>query len=86
MIDEETFKVDVNFHGRRHTVVISGSWHPSIGLIVIGRTPDPPPASARLRLSCPDCDTEGMFRITAPTSEWKRPFKVVQVTHINQPT
>ncbi|MGG7568841.1 hypothetical protein [Streptomyces sirii] len=80
MTDENTFTVGVELRGHRHTVVISADWDYSLGLFGIGRVPEPP-ESARLRVLCPDCDAEGMFRVTAPTSDWKRPFKVLQVTH-----
>lgn len=82
MTAEHTFSTDVEWRGKRHSVVITGSFSPSFAFDVPGsaRRQSPPP-SVRLRFTCASCGDEAVFLFTAPSADWRRPFSVHSVTH-----
>jgi hypothetical protein len=82
MAAQQTFSTDIEWRGKRHTVVITGSFSPSFAFRVPGsarrqsRSP-----SGRLRFTCAICGDEAVFPFTAPSADWRRPFSVHSVTH-----
>lgn len=82
MSESKTFSVDVTWKGKQHTIVVGGQYSPPFGFT----TPGSKDASSRLaradlEFTCNICGGKAKFPFTAPSSEWRRPFTVLSVTH-----
>lgn len=82
MSESQRFSVDVTWKGKRHTIVVGGQYSPAIGFGPPGsKAASSKLASGRLEFTCNLCGGDATFPFTAPSSDWRRPFIVLEVTH-----